>query len=75
MSTLDDYDWVSCTKFASVGASLSRHLILKTTRKKAHWQTTVCGSTASTKGVWRKNRTKPECTSCVRIAKERGVMK
>lgn len=62
------FEWVSCNgrDYGSAGNSI--HLISKEARKREHWQTTVCGSTANQAGIWRRpawNSTKPRCATCV----------
>lgn len=64
-----DYQWVSCSEKEYGYAGAHRHLIHLDERKKPHWQTTVCGATASLSGIWRKNGSKDKCTPCEKISK------
>ena len=60
------YEWVSCNARDYGSAGFSIHLIATEARKR-HWQTTVCGATASGPGIWRRpawNSTKSKCHSC-----------
>lgn len=60
------FEWVSCNVRDYGSAGLRVHLIRTSTRKE-HWQTTVCGSTASAPGIWRRvswNSTKAKCLTC-----------
>jgi hypothetical protein len=60
------YEWVSCNARDYGSAGYSIHLIATATRKE-HWQSTVCGATASMPGIWRRpawNSTKPRCGAC-----------
>lgn len=60
------FEWVSCNPRDYGSAGFQVHLIYSETRKQ-HWQTTVCGATASGPGIWRRpawNSTKAKCLSC-----------
>jgi hypothetical protein len=60
------FEWVSCNARDYGSAGFSIHLIAKEVRKQ-HWQSTVCGATASAPGIWRRtawNSTKPRCKAC-----------
>lgn len=60
------YEWVSCNPRDYGSAGFQVHLIATAVRKQ-HWQTTVCGATASGPGIWRRpawNSTKAKCLSC-----------
>lgn len=64
----EGYDWVTCNadRYGSAGNRV--HLITHAQRRKEHWQTTVCGSTANVRGIWRRpvwNHSKPTCTECL----------
>lgn len=51
--------WVSCSVTEFPAAGRERHII-----KRGHI-TTVCGTTASLPEIWRQNKAKPRCNTCV----------
>ena len=58
------HEWVSCTARDYGPAGVQVHLIATEMRKREYWQNTICGSTASVAGIWRRpswNSTKPKC--------------
>lgn len=57
---MSGYEWVACSisEFGHVGRK--RHLLVP-----GHL-TTLCGHSANLPGIWRRNKTKPECESCKR---------
>lgn len=60
------YEWVSCNARDYGSAGNEIHLIATAARKE-HWQTTLCGATASSPGIWRRpawNSPKSRCRTC-----------
>jgi hypothetical protein len=57
-------DWVACSVREYGPAGAHRHLIRKAARK-LNYQTTLCSTSANMPGIWRANRTKPECPACL----------
>ena len=71
---IDDYDWVACSEKEHGVVGSVRHLLRKDVRKN-DWQTTACGSTASSRGIWRANKSKDKCPTCsLRAAAQPGAV-
>ena len=59
MSHSTEIRWVSCSRDASWSASRVRHLV------RRGCDTTACGATATSPGIWRANSSKPKCQACI----------